>query len=123
MQITFTSIIKGQGDVDNKIQFTSELFKDQYEEFEVFEFMEPQNNVMNRIEVSDTALNIFAGPTTLNLELNKEIQNVFETGQGPFILNANLLKLVRENQLTKLEYTLKSGSSLIGSYEITLEWK
>lgn len=123
MTITFTSIIKGQNDEDNRIQFTSELTMDKYNEFDVFEFLEPQNNIMNRIEVSDNALNIFAGPTTLNLELNQDIENVFETGQGPFILVANLSKLDKKENNVFLEYTLKSGKTLIGSYEISLEVK
>ncbi|TNK84183.1 hypothetical protein C4M92_03815, partial [Mycoplasmopsis pullorum] len=46
-------------------------------DFDVLLFNEPSQNVANRIEINSSDVNIFAGPTTLNLSLNKWVDVEF----------------------------------------------
>ena len=119
MNITFTSLIK-QGGEDNKIEFTSAVTVTEADGFKIYEFKDPSNGVFNRIEVSDKAVNIFAGSSTINLELNKRVDNRFETPVGIQILTSNMTKLESESGREELLYTLEMNGQMVGSYNIIL---
>ncbi|UVD81866.1 DUF1934 family protein [Mycoplasma iguanae] len=121
MKIKFSSLIK-QEDNENKIEFEAPLKKEQWEEYDVYEFLEPQNNVMNRIEISDDKVNIFAGPASIFLELQNEVDIQFQTPQGIIIMKSFLEQLDKTQNSIKFNYSLKTkNNELIGHYKIHLE--
>lgn len=119
-KIIFTSEIMQNGD-KNKISFKSPLMQSKYDEFDVYEFKEPSNNIMNRIEISKTTINIFAGSSTISMVLNEKLPIEYNTPSGSIILNSFLKKKnVIDNKII-FEYTLSEKEKLIGEYKITLE--
>ena len=122
MKITFKSIVK-QNDNENVIEFTSELTLSEWDGFKVYEFKEPSRGEMNRIEIKDKFVNIFAGPSTFNLELDKTVVNNYQVaGMDQVIPLVALL-----NSVTKLDgddytfnYSMYNNGNEIGNYEITL---
>ncbi|MCR8613030.1 MAG: DUF1934 family protein [Mycoplasma sp.] len=109
------------GDDKNKISFSSKLNQSLFGEFIVYEFTEPSNNVMNRIEYTDKDVNIFAGPSTINLSLKKRVGIEYNTPHGVLILHSYLEKLDKLENGVYFEYTLSNNDEEIGKYKITLE--
>lgn len=79
MKIKFKSTIF-QNENENQIEFTAPVEVVNDGEFEILSFNEPSKNVANRIEISQQRINIFAGPTTIYLILDKNqtALNLFE---------------------------------------------
>lgn len=119
MKITFKSTIN-HNDEDKVIEFTSPVEISKMEGFDVYEFLEPQNNVMNRIEVSSNVVNIFAGPSTIILMLNELIQNDYQTPQGNIMFDSEMTKLVNKNGYIAMDYTLGQINNPFGKYKIEL---
>jgi len=130
-KIKFSSIINQNGEI-NKIEFESKLLlnNDKYESsslksyldnFDIYEFIEPQNNVMNRIEISEDAINIFSGSSTINLKLGREIKINYNTQSGIVILTSYMNKLERNDNKVYFEYSLANKNEKIGEYSITLD--
>ncbi|APJ38554.1 hypothetical protein [Mycoplasmopsis pullorum] len=101
-------------------------------DFDVLLFNEPSQNVANRIEINSSDVNIFAGPTTLNLSLNKWVDVEFIVNYGTnknqtFLINTFLKSLTHtknENEeVYKLNYILSQNrdeNNLIGEFFIDL---
>ena len=119
MTITFKSTTKGQGDA-NPIEFTAPVVVSQLEDLVVYEFAEPSNNVMNRIEFNDKYVNIFAGPSTINLQLGEKIYNEYVTPQGAIAFDADLLKVETKNNKTNITYELSQVNNPFGKFHIEL---
>ena len=120
MNITFTSHIEQNGE-KNKIEFTSEVTVSKTDNFKIYEFKDPSSGVFNRIEVSNSKANIFAGASTINLELNKDVDNRFETPVGIQILKSHMTKLESESGREEFTYTLELNNQTLGSYNIILK--
>ena len=119
MTITFKSTTKGQGE-SNPIEFTAPVVVSQLEDLVVYEFAEPSNNVMNRIEFNDKYVNIFAGPSTINLQLGEKIYNEYVTPQGSIAFDADLLKVETKNNKTNITYELSQVNNPFGKFHIEL---
>lgn len=120
MKIKFISHIDQMG-TKNEIAFTSEVTISQWNEFQVYEFLEPKNNVMNRIEVSSNAINIFAGTASIQLVLHQEIKTEYQVPSGTVFFKARLNKLEREENEINFSYQLNAiNGDLIGEYDIKL---
>lgn len=120
MTITFTSNIKNQ-DETNKIEFTTPVVISEINEFKVFEFVEPQNNVSNRIEVSNKVVNIFAGPSTIVLSLDELIANDYNTPGGTIMFDSEMKELVIKEDEIMFEYTLGQVNNPFGDFKINLK--
>lgn len=126
MLITFKSDITGPQ--TNNIEFTSKVVISKWDQYDVYEFIEPQTNTMNRIEVSDTGVNIMTGINTMNLLLGQDVQQEYlgdPEGINKISFVSHLLNIDNSNQNSILfEYTLKDmGGNLIGNYNIALDIK
>lgn len=124
MLITFKSDITGPQ--TNKIEFTAKVITSVWEQYNVYEFIDPQTNTMNRIEVSDTSVNIVAGINTMNLLLGQDMNQTYlgdPEGINKISFVSHLLHIDNSNQENiNFEYTLKDlGGNLIGNYNITLK--
>jgi PKD repeat protein len=120
MTITFKSSY-GQKEEKQEIEFTSKLTKSVDNGMNVLEFIEPSNNIQNRIEYNDSKVTIYAGPTTIDLEINKKIKNNFVTEHGTIIIISLLQELIIENEDVKLKYILTDEKdNLINNFEINL---
>ena len=122
MTITFTSDINQNGNKD-KIKFTSEVIVSDYQDFRVFEFSEPSQGIQNRIEVSSSKVNIFAGPSTINLDLYNKTTIEYITPQGPLYMEGELIDLISKDNEYFFHYKLVNGVDAIGEYKIKLEIK
>lgn len=93
---------------DNIIQFKSKLKRFNDFGFEVWEFVEPSQNVKNRIEFKDGDVNIITGPSTLFLKLENKIENIFKPGNGAanISLYTELLKIDKEDKKISFSYLL-----------------
>lgn len=94
MKINFKSTILQNGET-KEFDFTAPVDIDRYEDMDTFSFIEPTQNVANRIEISHKKINIFAGPTTLFIEKDKNLAS-------PFILNTPDGKVMEVNFYTRL---------------------
>ncbi len=122
-KILFKSNINHNGTKD-EISFESEVQVGEFNNFITYEFKEPQNNMMNRIEVSDSKVNIFAGPSSINLELNKKIEIKYQTPHGELFLDSFMTKLNNKNKNNvEFEYSLSKGDEVLGNYKILLQIK
>ena len=120
MTINFKSIIH-QNNEDKTIEFTSELKVSNEFGFDVLEFKEPQAGVMNRIEISDRFVNIFAGTSTLNLELDNPITVQYQLGDQMINMITNMTSLTISDTVKEFEYNIQNPSGeLLGSYHLTL---
>ena len=119
MTIKFHSEIE-QGGQNNVIEFKSTVNVTKDGDFDVYEFKEPQQGIMNRIEVSKDTINIYAGSSTINLELNKVIKIEYATPSGTIYLSSLLLNLKKSKDKVNFEYSLSSGDSELGRYNLTL---
>lgn len=120
MKIRFRSEIKN-GEELNEIDFTSSVEISKMNDFIVYEFLEPQNNIMNRIEVSSNIVNIFAGPSTIVLSLNELIQNDYYTEAGVVMFDSKMNKLEISDNLIEFNYELGQINNLFGKFKIKLE--
>lgn len=120
MNITFTSEIKHSQDKQDKIEFTAPVTTREERGMRVFEFAEPQNNVMNWIEVSENHVNIITGPTTINMALNENKAVEYSTEAGTIYFNSYMSSCEIADDVIKFSYTLSQGQNLIGEYKITL---
>ncbi len=120
MTIIFKSIY-GINEDKNEIQFVAKLKKSIDNDMSILEFIEPSNNVQNRIEYNNDKVSIYAGRTTIDLELNKEIKNNFITEHGTIIIISILKNLIVTDNLVEIKYWLndKKGN-LINEFEISL---
>ena len=120
MTITFKSTY-GQNENQQEIEFTSQLTKSIDQNMNVLEFIEPSNNIQNRIEYNESKVTIYAGPTTIDLEMNKKIKNNFVTEHGTIIIVSLLEKLVLKDKNIKLKYILTDEEgNLINNFKIHL---
>lgn len=120
MTITFKSLY-GQDDNIQEIKFVSSLDKSIENDINVLEFLEPSNNIKNRIEYNDEKVTIYAGPTTIHLEKDKMIKNNFVTEHGTVIIISFLKNIIIEENLISFEYTLNdSNNNLINNFWIDL---
>ncbi len=120
-KITFISNINHNGDTQ-EISFEAAVDITSYEGFTVYEFKEPNMNVMNRIEIAPDYANIFAGPSTINLELNKTIAIQYETPQGILLLDSHLEEMdCSDENNVKFQYTLSQQDQIVGRYNIELK--
>ncbi len=120
MTITFKSTY-GQNENQQEIEFTSQLTKSIDQDMNVLEFIEPSNNIQNRIEYNESKVTIYAGPTTIDLEMNKKIKNNFITEHGTIIIVSLLEKLVLNDKNIKLKYILTDEEgNLINNFKIHL---
>lgn len=122
MKITFKSTITHQESEPNIIEFTSPVeISKQDNSFNVYEFIEPQNKIMNRIEVSENVVNIFAGTSTIILSLGEPIKNEYETPEGNILFDAELHKLENNDHTILMEYTLSQLNKSFGNFKIELK--
>ena len=120
MTLKFKSKISNPGQEDQDIEFKAKVEVSDYEQFKAFEFIEPSQGVMNRIEVSDNAVNIFAGPSTINLVLGQTVINEYHTPQGAIYFQSKLISLVSDPVRYTFMYKLSQADSLFGTFEIEL---
>ncbi len=121
--IKFTSLINHDGD-QSKIAFKAPVTIGEYKEFKTFEFIEPQNKIANKIEVSNNKVNIFAGVATIELETDKTISIKYQTPTGIILLDTHMSKLnIKDENNISFKYSLSSNGAVVGNYEITLEIK
>lgn len=120
MHLNFLSTITMAG-TDRHVKFSASLTMSEDDAFQILEFREPEQNVLNRIEVSDRQVNIFSGPATLNLILNEDLANEYQTPHGSIYVVSRLNQVVRSKDRISFQYTLSDKQALIGSYQITLE--
>jgi hypothetical protein len=121
-KIEFKSTINNQGKV-SEIKFQNRVEILEYNNFLIFEFDDPKQNVKNRIEISEVMVNIFSGASSLNLELNKKIRIEYQTGSGIIILESFLhsVDLNDKNNII-INYSLFNASSIeVGKYKIELK--
>ena len=119
MKITFKSIAKNN-DKENKIEFDAPVKISNENNMRVFEFEEPSHKVMNRIEFSEKKVNIFAGPSTINLELNKKIFNSYQTPNGLISFESFLQNIeIKENNVN-IKYYLSQNDKKFGDFDIKL---
>lgn len=120
MTITFKSSY-GQNENIQEIEFVSQLKKSVDKNMNVLEFIEPSNNIQNRIEYNETRVTIYAGQTTIDLEQDKEVKNNFVTEHGTIIIISLLKKLVVSDNNVSLEYILNDRTgNLINNFKIDL---
>ncbi|WKX02490.1 DUF1934 family protein [Candidatus Mycoplasma mahonii] len=119
MTLTFTSNIEQNGQ-KNKIEFSSEVQVTREGNFKIYEFQDPSSGVFNRVEISNKFVNIFAGPSTINIALNKSLDNAFQTPAGLQTLNSYMTELKSGKGVDEFTYTLSLNGTLFGKYNITL---
>ncbi|WP_051599893.1 DUF1934 family protein [Mycoplasma elephantis] len=120
MKINFKSISNANGQ-ENIIEFTSFVDIDKYEDFDVYEFLEPSNKVMNRIEVKDDAINIISGVSFLELELGKKIKNRYKTEHGFLDLIIETTKIKNSKNNIEFSYDMLDQEKKIASFTIFLK--
>ncbi len=119
MKITFKSIAKNN-DKENKIEFDAPVKISNENNMRVFEFEEPSHKVMNRIEFSEKKVNIFAGPSTINLELNKKIFNSYQTPNGLISFESFLQNIEIKQNNVNIKYYLSQNDKKFGDFDIKL---
>ncbi len=119
MTITFTSNIKND-EKKNKIEFTAPVTISKMGSYTVYEFIEPQNNISNRIEVSENSVNIFAGPSTIMLSLDKKVKNDYNSVAGQIVFDSEMKELTSNNKEINFEYFLSQGNKIFGEFKIKL---
>ncbi|MGL6125146.1 MAG: hypothetical protein ACRC1F_01500 [Metamycoplasmataceae bacterium] len=120
MTITFKSVY-GNGDDIQEVKFVANLERSKEGDINILEFLEPSNNVQNRIEYNDEKVIIYAGPTTIHLEKEKKIKNNFVTPHGTIIIISFLKNILIEDNLISFTYYLNdSDDNLINNFKIDL---
>ncbi|MCP4336936.1 MAG: DUF1934 domain-containing protein [Mycoplasma sp.] len=121
--IKFSSIINHNGD-ETKISFKAPVTIGEFKEFKSYDFIEPENKVANKIEVSDNKVNIFAGASTIELELDKVVSIKYKIPEGMLFLDTHMTELKNKNQeKIEFKYSLSQNGEILGNYHITLEIK
>ncbi|MGL5617460.1 MAG: hypothetical protein ACRCWU_00160 [Metamycoplasmataceae bacterium] len=120
MTISFKSIY-GQNENKQEIKFISNLEKSIENDMNILEFLEPSNNIQNRIEYNYEKVVIYAGPTTIHLEKDKMIKNNFITEHGTIIIISHLKDiLVKENNISFKYSLIDNKDNLINDFHIEL---
>lgn len=120
MKIKFKSTGSKDGE-NNVIEFDALVSIDKYEQFDTYEFLEPSQNIMNRIEVSQNEVNIIAGMNTIQLTLNEKVPNLYATDYGNIDLVFYMKKLERSENFYTFEYDmLDANANLLFSTVIEL---
>ena len=120
MTITFKSNINNNNEI-KKIEFTSIVSISKMNEFKVFEFKEPQHNIMNRIEVSQDKVNIFAGSSTVMLSLDEIITNDYQVNGTNLFFESKMYQLSMENNNINFKYHLMQSNKIFGEFDILLK--
>ncbi|MGL5733182.1 MAG: hypothetical protein ACRCXE_03870 [Metamycoplasmataceae bacterium] len=120
MTITFRSVY-GQNEDQQEIKFVSNLEKSVENDMNILEFLEPSNNIQNRIEYNDEKIIIYAGPTTIHMEKDKKIKNNFVTEHGTVIIVSHLKDILVEENNISFKYSLMDNNdNLINDFHIDL---
>lgn len=120
MTLTFKSTY-GKEENKEEIEFTAKLEKYIDGDINILEFVEPSNNIQNRIEYNDEKITIYAGPTTIDMELNTKVKNNFVTEHGTIIIVSILQNLTINENLIEFNYILNDqNENLINNFEIKL---
>lgn len=120
MKIKFKSTGSKDGE-NNVIEFDALVSIDKYEQFDTYEFLEPSQNIMNRIEVSQNEVNIIAGMNTIQLTLNEKVPNLYATDYRNIDLVFYMKKLERSENFHTFEYDmLDANANLLFSTVIEL---
>ncbi|AAT27490.1 DUF1934 domain-containing protein [[Mycoplasma] mobile] len=124
MLISFKSIAR-QNENENVIEFSSQVEFENENDFFSYRFDEPSNKIANLIEIKKdgTLVRIFAGQTSLELELNKDIEIIYKIDKSQIFLltHMNKIEIKSENDIN-FKYFLKDFSkNLIGEFEIFLK--
>lgn len=123
MTINFKSIIF-QNEEEKTIEFTTQVKESNDFGFNVLEFKEPQSGIMNRIEISDRYINIFAGTSTLNLELETPVTVRYQLSGQIINMVTTMTSLEISDTIKEFKYNIKTASGdLIGEYHLTLTIK
>lgn len=121
MLLTFKSKMNNQ-EKENNVEFSALATVSNYEDFIVYEFVEPSEKIMNRIEISENKVNIMTGPNTLQMELANKIQNeYFIQDNNKIYFDVLLHKIKKSKNKIFFKYSLINNENrTIGEYEITL---
>ena len=119
MIISFHSIIDNDGK-KQEIKFSSQVTISKYQNFDVYEFREPSQNQMNRIEIATNKINIIAGPSTIELELKKKVNILYSLGNSHVELQTFLKQLENKNGAITFAYSIMNKEKIIGNYKIRL---
>ncbi len=120
MTIKFKSSY-GKGENQQDIEFVSKLTKSFEKDMNILEFLEPSNNIQNRIEYNDSKITIYAGPTTIDLEKDVKIKNNFVTEHGTIVIVSLLNNFIIKDNEIILGYILNDQEgNLINNFEINL---
>ncbi|MGL5204649.1 MAG: hypothetical protein ACRC9F_02670 [Metamycoplasmataceae bacterium] len=120
MTITFKSLY-GQNENQQEIKFISNLERRIENDMNILEFLEPSNNIQNRIEYNNDNVIIYAGPMTINLEKNKKIKNDVMTEHGTIVLISHLKDILVEENYISFKYSLiDNNDNLINDFHIEL---
>lgn len=114
MKIHFKSIY-GTEDNKNTVEFYAKLERSKFEDFNVLEFSEKNDsnkNIKTRIEYNDQKVIIYNGPSTLELEKDKIIKNLFKVNN-----NQSLDVFI----YTFLEEIINKENSVIFIYKISVD--
>ncbi|TDO19421.1 uncharacterized protein DUF1934 [Mycoplasma testudineum] len=124
MKVNFRSKFR-QNNNDFKIEFVAPVLQlSEYEGSQVVEFIEPEKKVLNRFEFYPEKIIIISGPSTLELEKDSMLENIYQTPQGKFPVITNLKNYnIGENNFA-FEYDLLTvnGDSL-GEFNIEISLK
>lgn len=134
MQIKFTSVSTPKhSEEPQTISFTAELTRTTFENFDCLTFIEPSSNINNRIEINENQLNIFAGPSTIEMEKNKKILNTYvvptQNNEPMNLFMSWFLKDIEhkfedKKEIYKIKYSLFMNQDEIepvSDFDITLE--
>ncbi|WP_027120785.1 DUF1934 family protein [Mycoplasmopsis lipofaciens] len=128
MKIKFKSI-QHQNDEKNTIEFEANAHYEKFLDnltninYHVYQFREPSQNIMNRIEINEKQVNIMAGDTTLNIPFGIKAANSFIKVNGQeFIIYTEMHNISIEKIKKEFSYSLYSSShELIGKFELSIE--
>lgn len=134
MQIKFTSVSTPKHSQEPQtISFVAELTRTTFEDFDCLTFIEPSSNINNRIEINDNKLNIFAGPSTIEMEKNKKVLNTYvvpaQNNQPMNLYMSWFLtdiqhKFENKKEIYKIKYSLfmnQDENEPVSDFDITLE--
>lgn len=124
MLINFKSVAKQEED-EKKIEFSSKLEFEENEEWYSYTFNEPSNKITNLIEVKKdlTVVKIFAGATSLELELENDVEIIYKIENSRMFLYTYMSKInfISKKELS-FEYELKDNQrKRVGEFQIFLK--
>ena len=126
MTIHFKSTYGSNGKF-NTIEFKTKLEMFQENEYRVLIFEEKRNDnkiIKNRIEFNEHLVNIYSGPSTLNLELNKKIKNNFNAESVSVYIWTYLKEIILEENKATFEYQVAAHEDFeeANDFKLELEW-